>query len=75
MRDRAGAQYARERGVGAAVVIACDMPLVTPGLLGWLAELPGSAMVQLLGRPHPALARVRCSQLPELRGRCARSGR
>ena len=62
-----GLEYARERGAGAAVLIACDMPLVTPGLLRWLAELPGAAMVQLQGRPQPALARVRCSQLPELR--------
>ena len=43
------------------------MPLLTPGLLRWRAELPGTAMVQLQGRPQPALARVRCSQLPELR--------
>jgi molybdenum cofactor guanylyltransferase len=62
-----GLEYARERGARAAVVIACDMPLLTPGLLRWLAELPGTAMVQLRGRPQPALARVRCSQLPELR--------
>ncbi len=62
-----GLEYARERGAGAAVLIACDMPLVTPGLLRWLAELPGPAMVQLQGRPQPALARVRCSHLPELR--------
>ena len=60
-------EYARERGAGAAVVLACDMPLVTAGLLRWLAELPGAAMVQLEGRPQPALARVRASHLPQLR--------
>ncbi len=61
-----GLEYARERGAGAAVLLACDMPLVTPGLLRWLAELPGAAMVQLQGRPQPALARVRSSQLGDL---------
>ena len=60
-------EYAHERGAGGAVLIACDMPLVTPGLLRWLAELPGAAMVQLEGRPQPALARVRSSHLPQLR--------
>ena len=62
-----GLEYARERGAGAAVLVACDMPLVTPGLLRWLAGLPGAAIVQLQGRPQPALARVRASQLPRLR--------
>ncbi len=62
-----GLEYARERGAGAAVLIACDMPLVTPGLLRWLADLPGAAVVQLEGRPQPALARVDASQLPRLR--------
>jgi molybdopterin-guanine dinucleotide biosynthesis protein A len=62
-----GLEYARERGAGAAVLIACDMPLVTPELLRWLAGLPGAAIVQLQGRPQPALARLRASQLPRLR--------
>lgn len=61
-------EYAQERGAGAAVLLACDMPLVTPGLLRWLAELPAAAMVQLGGRPQPVLARVRSSHLSRLRG-------
>jgi len=62
-----GLEYAQERGTGAAVLVACDMPLVTAGLLRWMADLPGAAMVQLQGRPQPALARVRSSHLPRLR--------
>lgn len=60
-------EYACERGAGGAVLLACDMPLVTPGLLRWLAGLPGAAMVQVEGRPQPALARVRSAHLPQLR--------
>ena len=52
-----GLEYARERGAGAAVLIACDMPLVTPGLLRWLAELPGSRDGAAAGAP-PAGARA-----------------
>ena len=62
-----GLEYAEDRGAGAAVLLACDMPLVTAALLRWMAELPGTAMVQVQGRPQPALARVGSSHLPRLR--------
>ena len=62
-----GLEYAQERGAGAVLLIACDMPLLTPALLRWLAGLSGAAMVQLRGRPQPALARVPSSQLAGLR--------
>jgi molybdopterin-guanine dinucleotide biosynthesis protein A len=60
-------EYAEERGAGGAVLLACDMPLVSAGLLRWMAELPGAAMISLGGRAQPALARVDCSHLSRLR--------
>ncbi len=61
-----GVEYARERGAGGVVLVACDMPLLTPALLRWMAGLRGTVMVQLDGRPQPAPARVRTAHLPQL---------
>ena len=41
----------------AALVVACDMPLVTPGLLQWLADQPGTAVPVVDGRVQPLCAR------------------
>jgi molybdopterin-guanine dinucleotide biosynthesis protein A len=60
-------EYARERGAGAAVLVACDMPFLTPALLRRLAGIGGAATVYLQGRPQPALSRVPADRLPALR--------
>ncbi|MDQ1436797.1 MAG: molybdenum cofactor guanylyltransferase [Acidimicrobiaceae bacterium] len=39
------------------VVLACDMPLVTARLLGWLATQPGTAVPVVDGRAQPLCAR------------------
>lgn len=50
-----------------AVVIGCDMPFVSPALLGWLASTREPLVVPVLdGRPQPLLARYDASLLPEL---------
>jgi molybdenum cofactor guanylyltransferase len=38
------------------VLLACDMPFLTPALLTWLASLDGTAMAELDGRPQPLLS-------------------
>lgn len=40
-----------------ALVVACDMPRVTTGLLHWLAERPGTAVPVVDGRIQPLCAR------------------
>jgi len=41
----------------AALVLACDLPLVTVDLLRWLAAQPGTAVPVVDGRPQPLCAR------------------
>jgi len=56
----AGARALGERGgAGSALVLACDLPLVTESLLRTLAEWPGSGSVVpvIEGRPQPLCAR------------------
>ena len=56
----AGGRALRERGhLGDALVIACDLPLVTEELLRFLADYdaPGSVMPVVAGRVQPLLAR------------------
>jgi molybdenum cofactor guanylyltransferase len=49
------------------VVVACDMPFVSAGLLAWLASLPEPLAVPLLdGGPQPLLARYDGALLPAL---------
>jgi molybdopterin-guanine dinucleotide biosynthesis protein A len=60
-------EYAHDRGAPAVVLLACDMPFVTPGLLGRLAGVQGAAIVELRGRAQPALSRVPARQLPLVR--------
>ncbi|MBI5309538.1 MAG: molybdenum cofactor guanylyltransferase [Actinobacteria bacterium] len=63
-----GIVTALERIGGPIVVCACDMPFVTPELLGWLAALPGeSAIVVAGGSPQPLLGRYTPAALPALR--------
>jgi molybdenum cofactor guanylyltransferase len=60
--------FAEERSAHAAVVIvACDMPFVTAGLLAWLAGLEGAAVAAIDGRLQPTLGRYDPSHLPVLR--------
>jgi molybdopterin-guanine dinucleotide biosynthesis protein A len=56
-----GVGWAALRDCDAALVLACDMPLVTPGLLRWLVTHPGHGSVVPLGgsplRAQPLCAR------------------
>jgi molybdenum cofactor guanylyltransferase len=55
------------------VALACDMPLVSPGLLEWLAGLGGSAaVVEATGRLQPLLARYEPAVAPALEAALAR---
>lgn len=55
------------------VALACDMPLVPPRLLEWLAGLGGSAaVVEATGRIQPLLARYEPAVAPGLQGALAR---
>jgi molybdopterin-guanine dinucleotide biosynthesis protein A len=56
-------EYARDRGAGSVVLVACDMPLLTPAVLRWLAEIRGAAVIELDGRLQPALSRVPVREL------------
>jgi molybdenum cofactor guanylyltransferase len=58
----AGLVCALERAGGPVVVLTCDMPFVTPGLLSRLAAAPGTATA---GQPFPG--RYEPSALPVLR--------
>ena len=53
----AGILEALERAGGAVVVIACDMPFVTPALVADLARRDGTVVPEAGGRLHPLLAR------------------
>ena len=49
------------------VVVACDLPFVSAGLIRLLAEAPERLVAPVLdGRPQPLLARYEPSLLPEL---------
>jgi molybdopterin-guanine dinucleotide biosynthesis protein A len=50
------------------VVVGCDMPFLTPDLLAWLAEAPGTASIvaTLRGAIQPLLARYASGDLPVL---------
>jgi molybdopterin-guanine dinucleotide biosynthesis protein A len=48
------------------IVVACDMPLVAPPLIAWLASIVGNAAPQFGGTSHPMLARYEGSALPAL---------
>lgn len=57
----------------AVLLLACDMPFLSPALLAWLASLDGPALVGLDGQAQPLLARCVPEQLPALqRGLAAR---
>jgi molybdenum cofactor guanylyltransferase len=60
-------EYAQERGARAAVLVACDMPFLTPALLQWLARMRGTAIVELDGRAQPTLSRVPADRLAHVR--------
>jgi len=54
------------------VVVACDMPFVTPGLIAFLAEADELIVPVLGDRLHPLLARYDPALLPELEAALAR---
>jgi molybdenum cofactor guanylyltransferase len=55
------------------VVVACDLPFASAGLIRGLAEAPELLVVPTLdGRPQPLLARYEPSLLPELEAALAR---
>jgi molybdenum cofactor guanylyltransferase len=55
------------------VALACDMPLVPPGLLEWLGGLGGGAtVVEATGRVQPLLARYEPIVAPALEAALAR---
>ena len=56
----AGCRALRERGhVGSALVVACDLPCLSEGLLRFLVEWdsPGSVVPVVRGRPQPLCAK------------------
>lgn len=60
--------HAERQGKTAVVVIACDMPLVTPELVGGLARAEEPLVVPLAGgHPQPLAARYGTTLLPVLR--------
>jgi molybdenum cofactor guanylyltransferase len=64
----AALEHATKRAPAPAVLLlACDMPFLTSPLLRWLAELDGTAMASVDGRPQPLLARCRPTHLNGLR--------
>jgi molybdopterin-guanine dinucleotide biosynthesis protein A len=52
---------------GPVVALACDLPLVPPDLLAWLASLEGTMVPSFAGVAQPLLARWEVGALPELR--------
>lgn len=52
---------------GPVVALACDLPLVPPELLAWLATCEGTAVPSFRGVAQPLLARWDVSALPVLR--------
>jgi molybdopterin-guanine dinucleotide biosynthesis protein A len=48
------------------LALGCDMPFLPAGLLAWMGEIEGSAVVELAGRLHPLLGRYLPAQLPAL---------
>ncbi|HEV2819059.1 MAG TPA: NTP transferase domain-containing protein [Solirubrobacteraceae bacterium] len=52
---------------GPVVALACDLPLVPPPLLAWLATCEGTAVPSFGGVAQPLLARWDLSALPVLR--------
>lgn len=64
----------REAGGRPLVVLGCDMPFVTPGLLAWLASFPEPLAVPVVGgEPQPLLARYDPKLLPALEAALARA--
>jgi molybdopterin-guanine dinucleotide biosynthesis protein A len=63
----AGAAALGLGSVGAALVLACDLPLVTVDLLRWLAAQPGTAVPVVDGRPQPLCARWDAADLARAR--------
>lgn len=49
------------------VIVACDMPLVSAGLLAWLASLQATAIPSAGGALQPLLARYQATAQPVLR--------
>ncbi len=52
---------------GPVVALACDLPLVPPQLLAWLARCEGTAVPRVGGVAQPLVARWNLSALPALR--------
>jgi molybdopterin-guanine dinucleotide biosynthesis protein A len=64
----------RAAGGSPVVAVACDMPLVAPGLIAALAAADDPLLVPVVdGRTQPLLARYEPSLLPELDAALARS--
>lgn len=68
----AALEYATDRSADAVVALACDLPLVPPGLLRLLAEAQEPLVLPVLdGHPQPLLARYDTILLPDLRAALA----
>lgn len=68
----AALEEAGRRGAQAAVIVACDMPLLPPALLARLAEIEAPLALPLAGgRPQPLVARYGTELLPALRAAAA----
>jgi molybdopterin-guanine dinucleotide biosynthesis protein A len=52
---------------GPVVALACDLPLVPPALLAWLAACEGTVVPSFRGVAQPLLARWEIGTLPALR--------
>jgi molybdopterin-guanine dinucleotide biosynthesis protein A len=54
-------------GDGPAIVLACDMPLVTVALLRWLADHPApGSVIPISGEPQPLCARWSAAALASI---------
>lgn len=52
------------------IAVACDMPLLTPGWLAWLATANGLVVPRAGGRLHPLAARYEPTVTEQLRTAC-----
>ncbi len=61
-----GLVAALEAWGGPVVALACDLPLVPPALLAWLAACEGTVVPRIGGVAQPLVARWEASALPAL---------
>ncbi|MHB8240500.1 MAG: molybdenum cofactor guanylyltransferase [Solirubrobacteraceae bacterium] len=67
----AALDFAAASSAPAVVLVACDMPFLTPPLLTWLANMEGAAIAEADGRLQPLLSRCLTSDASSLQASLA----